>query len=486
MKGRLLVVDDERGIVIALKGLFTKEGYEVETSESGEEALEKVKAGRFHVIITDLSMKGMSGLDLLRQVRDLDPQCAVLMITAYGNQRIAVEAMKAGAEDYLPKPFDNDELRLKVRKVMETQLLRRAHDQLLDRVRLETGSFENMIGRSPAMVRVYETIEKVAPTDVTVLVRGESGTGKELVARAIHFRSPRARAAFIAVNCAAFSRELVESELFGHEKGAFTGAIARREGKFEAAEGGTLFLDEIGDMNLETQAKLLRVIQEKRFERIGGNQPLSVDVRIIAATNQDLEAMVKQGRFREDLYYRIKVVEIRLPALRERREDIPLMVQHFIREACQRYEKPEKQLSPEAMRACMEQSWKGNARSLKAAIDQAVILSSGSEITPADLFSGSDPGPAEQAAAPSAVTLSSNGVGDEAEAAASNGMTFREAKEKFVGDWERAFFIRALRATGGNISRAAERTGMYRQSFQQKMKELGITVAELGLESDED
>jgi DNA-binding NtrC family response regulator len=484
MKGRLLVVDDERGIVIALKGLFTKEGYEVETSESGEEALEKVKAGRFHVIITDLSMKGMSGLDLLRKVRDLDPQCAVLMITAYGNQRIAVEAMKAGAEDYLPKPFDNDELRLKVRKVMETQLLRRAHDQLLDRVRLETGAFENMIGRSPAMVRVYETIEKVAPTDVTVLVRGESGTGKELVARAIHFRSPRARAAFIAVNCAAFSRELVESELFGHEKGAFTGAVARREGKFEAADGGTLFLDEIGDMGLETQAKLLRVLQEKQFERIGGNQPLSVDVRIIAATNQDLEAMVKQGRFREDLYYRIKVVEIRLPALRERREDIPLMVQHFIREACQRYEKPEKQLTPEAMRACMEQSWKGNARSLKAAIDQAVILSSGSEITPADLLSGSNPETVEPGAVP-AIAISSNGSGSEAEAAASNDMTFREAKEKFVGDWERAFFIRALRATGGNISRAAERTGMYRQSFQQKMKELGITVAELGLKSDE-
>ena len=315
MKGRLLVVDDERGIVIALKGLFTKEGYEVETAESGEEALEKVKAGLFHVIITDLSMKGMSGLELLKHVRELDPACAVLMITAFGTQRIAVEAMKAGAEDYLPKPFDNDELRLKVRKVMETQLLKREHSQLLEQVRLETGVFENMVGRSRAMMRVFETIDKVAPTDVTVLIRGESGTGKELVARAIHFRSPRARKPFIAVNCAAFSRELVESELFGHEKGAFTGAVARREGKFEAADGGTLFLDEIGDMALETQAKLLRVLQEQQFERIGGNQPLSVDVRIIAATNQDLEAMIAQGKFREDLYYRLKVVEIRVPPL---------------------------------------------------------------------------------------------------------------------------------------------------------------------------
>jgi two-component system nitrogen regulation response regulator GlnG len=478
LKGRLLVVDDERGIVIALKGLFTKEGYEVETAESGEEALEKVKAGLFHVIITDLSMKGMSGLDLLKNVRELDPACAVLMITAFGTQRIAVEAMKAGAEDYLPKPFDNDELRLKVRKVMETQLLKREHNQLLEQVRLETGVFENMIGRSRAMMRVFETIDKVAPTDVTVLIRGESGTGKELVARAIHFRSPRARKPFIAVNCAAFSRELVESELFGHEKGAFTGAVARREGKFEAANGGTLFLDEIGDMALETQAKLLRVLQEKVFERIGGNQPMSVDVRIIAATNQDLEAMNEQGKFREDLYYRLKVVEVRVPPVRERREDVPLMVQHFIADACQRFNAPKKQLTPEAMRACVEAPWKGNARSLKAAIEQAVILSSGAEITAEDLFAGSEPesdhaGSPEPA--PSNHTTGSTENGSEAE------LTFTEAKKKFVGNWERDYFIRHLRATGGNISRAAERTGMYRQSFQQKMRELGITLADIGL-----
>ncbi|MGH7814856.1 MAG: sigma-54-dependent transcriptional regulator [Candidatus Binataceae bacterium] len=479
MTGRLLIVDDERGIVIALKGLFTKEGYEVETAESGEEALERVKAGLFHVIITDLSMKGMSGLDLLKRVRDLDPACAVLMITAYGTQRIAVEAMKAGAEDYLPKPFDNDELRLKVRKVMEMQLLKRAHRQLLDQVRLEEGVFENMIGRSRAMMRVFETIDKVAPTTVTVLVRGESGVGKELVARAIHFRSPRARNPFIAVNCAAFSRELVESELFGHEKGAFTGAATRREGKFEAADGGTLFLDEIGDMGLETQAKVLRVIQEKQFERIGGNQPLSVDVRIIAATNQDLEAMIAQGRFREDLYYRLKVVEVRIPPLRERREDIPPMAQRFTEEACKRFGTPAKQLSADAMRACVEAPWKGNARSLKAAIEQAVILSAGNEISRADLFADSEP-QREPAAKPP--TSAANHVPDPLDGAdgADAHLTFREAKEKFVGDWERDYFLRALRATGGNISRAADRTGMYRQSFQQKMRELGITAADAG------
>jgi DNA-binding NtrC family response regulator len=472
MKGRLLIVDDERGIVVALKGLFTKEGYEVETADSGEHALEKFKAGFFDVVITDLSMKGMDGLQLLKRIRELEPNTAVLMITAYGTQRIAVDAMKAGAEDYLPKPFDNDELRLKVRRVMETQLLRRAHNRLLEQVRLETGVFENMIGRSREMMTVFEAIEKVAPTDVTVLVRGESGTGKELVARAIHFRSPRARRPFIAVNCAAFARELVESELFGHERGAFTGAVARREGKFEATDGGTLFLDEIGDMPLETQAKLLRVLQERQFERVGGNQPLTVDVRIIAATNQDLEARIVQSRFREDLYYRVKVVEIRVPPLRERREDIPQMVQHFIRDACHRFGLPEKQLAPAAMRACVEAPWRGNARALKSTLEQAVILSSATEISADELFSGSSPdgvhAPAERA--PAAKPHAEGTIA----------ATFREAKEKFVEQWERDFVLGALRATGGNISRAAERAGMYRQSFQQKMRELGISPSDIG------
>jgi two-component system, NtrC family, nitrogen regulation response regulator NtrX len=403
--------------------------------------------------------------------------------------------MKAGAEDYLPKPFDNDELRIKVRKVMEKQLLKLAHQQLSEQAAREAGRFADMVGGSLAMVRVYETIDKVAQTDATVLIRGESGTGKELVAKAIHFRSPRAKGPFVAVNCAAFSRELVESELFGHEKGSFTGAIARREGKFEAAEGGTLFLDEIGDMNLETQAKLLRVIQEKRFERIGGNQSLSANVRIIAATNQDLEAMVADGRFREDLYYRIKVVEIRVPPLRERREDIPRLVQHFLKEACERFgtvQKPiNKQLTPEAMRACVENPWRGNVRSLRSAIEQAVILSSGDEITPAELFGGAAPeatmklenGAGASSSAPEN-HINSNQPGENGNGA--NGLRFREAKEKFVSEWEREYFVRALRSTTGNISRAAEKVGMYRQSFQQKMRELGISVAELGLKAEEE
>jgi DNA-binding NtrC family response regulator len=487
MTGRLLIVDDERGILVALKGLFTKEGYQVETAESGEEGLAKVKAGLFHVVITDLSLKGMSGLELMRAARQLDPRCAVLMITAFGTQRIAVEAMKAGAEDYLPKPFDNDELRLKVRNVMEKQLLRRAYDRLVEQVNLDSGRFAEMIGQSHAMRRVFEIIDRVAPTDVTVLVRGESGTGKELVARAIHGRSPRANHPFVAVNCAAFSRELVESELFGHEKGSFTGALARREGKFETADGGTLFLDEIGDTSLETQAKLLRVIQEKRFERIGGNQALAVDVRIIAATNQDLEAMVSDARFREDLYYRIKVVEVRLPALREHPEDIPAFVIHFLKEACERFGTAPKVLTPETLRACLENPWRGNVRALKAAIEQAVILSHGAEITPAELF-GSALSTAVPTSAGNLLPLDDQ-AGRVAEAkspAAVGEFSFREAKEKFVTRWEHGFFINALKATGGNISRAAERVGMYRQSFQQKIRELGINPQELGLKPEDE
>ena len=292
MKGRLLVVDDERGILIALNGLFGKEGYEVETAESGEEALAKVKAGLFHVIITDFSMQGMSGLDLMRAVRQLDPGCAVLMITAYGTQRIAVEAMKAGAEDYLPKPFDNDELRIKVRNVMEKQLLRRAYNRLVEQVNLEIGTLrrhDRAVARDDARVRDHR--EGRADRRHRADPRRDGhrqGTGgaRDPLPQPARQR-PVHRGELRGV-----SRELVESELFGHEKGAFTGAVARREGKFEAADGGTLFLDEIGDMSLETQAKLLRVIQEKRFERVGGNQSLAVDVRMIAATNQDLEAMV--------------------------------------------------------------------------------------------------------------------------------------------------------------------------------------------------
>ena len=457
MTGRILVVDDENAMVLALKGLLTREGHQVETARNGEEALRKVETGNFHMIITDLSMDGVSGMQVLERSRAFDPDLAVIMMTAYGSEKIAVQAMKLGAADYLPKPFDNDEMRVVVRRVMDTVALRRDHRRLLEQVQGAYGVGQ-IVGRSPAMRRVFETIDRVAATDVTVLIRGESGTGKELVANALHYRSPRRSKPMIKMNCAALSRELVESELFGHERGAFTGAIARREGKFEAADGGTLFLDEVGDMPLETQAKLLRALQEKEFERVGGNNAIKVDVRLLAATNQDLEAAVRAGRFREDLYYRLRVVELVIPALHERCEDIPLLIDHFLKEATERFQRPAKSLATEALQTCLDRRWKGNVRELRSAIEQALLLAPGTEITAADLF-----GITRATSAPST-------------AEANIPQSFREAKDKMVATFERDFLLAALRRHEGNITKAAEEIGMYRQNFQQKMRELGISA----------
>jgi len=455
MSGRILVVDDEKSLLIALRGLLSREGYQVETASSGEEALRRIETGSFHLVITDLAMEGIDGMQVLERARVVDPDLAVVMITAHGSEKTAVQAMKLGARDYIPKPFDNDELRVIVRRVMEGVLLRRDHRRLLEQVSGHYG-FERIVGVSPVMRRVFETIDRIADTDVTVLIRGESGTGKELVANALHYRSPRRARPFVKMNCAALSRELVESELFGHERGAFTGAIARREGKFEAADGGTLLLDECGDMPLETQAKLLRALQEKEFERVGGNQAIRVDVRVLAATNQDLEAAVRAGRFREDLYYRLKVVDLVIPPLSERREDIPLLVDHVLKDAAVRFRRDLKPLTADALRACVAHDWPGNVRELRSAVEQALLLAPGPEITPADLF-GNGSAPGDMPIAPA-------------------GLPFREAKERVVEAFERDFLLQALRRHSGNITKAAEEVGMYRQNFQQKMRELGLSA----------
>ncbi len=297
MKPRILIVEDERGIQLAIRGLLRREGYDVELADNGEAAIRRLADGAFELIVTDHSLgHGATGMDVLRASKENRPETAVVMITAHGSEKIAVEAMKLGAQDYVPKPFDNEELKVVVERALERTRLEREHRLLLERVDREYG-FENLIGSGLAMRQVFETIQKVAETDLSVLIRGESGTGKEGVAQALHQRSTRRTRPFIAVNCAAISPELVESELFGHERGAFTGADARRVGKFEAADGGTVFLDEIGDMAPETQAKVLRVLQEQSFERVGGNAPVEVDVRVVAATHRDLEAEVDAGRF---------------------------------------------------------------------------------------------------------------------------------------------------------------------------------------------
>ncbi len=459
MTGRILIVDDERAICIAISRLLTGRGYDVETASSGEEAIEKLGRAGYHLIVTDLNLKKLSGMDLLRWVKEHAPETAVVMITAYGSEKVAVEAMKLGAADYLPKPFDNDELELVVDRVMEGVALRRDLRLLQEKV-AGVYRFENILGKSAAMQRVFDVIRKVADTDLTVLIRGPSGTGKELVANAIHYNSPRRQKPMIKVNCAAFSRELVESELFGHEKGSFTGATTQREGKFEIADGGTLFLDEIGDMALETQAKILRVLQEREFERVGGNRTIKVDVRVLAATNQDLEAKVKDGGFREDLYYRLNVVPIALPSLRERAEDIPLLLDHFLAAAATRLKRDARRLAPDAYRALLGYEWKGNIRELEHAIEQAVVLASGHEIQLADLPPLVRPAGGE-AAAP---------AGDGAE----DPSTFKAAKQQVIERFERQFIVEALERHHGNISKAAEEMGMYRQHLQLKLGEYAI------------
>jgi DNA-binding NtrC family response regulator len=450
------VVEDERAIQLALSGLLRRQGYEVDVAGSGDEAVAAVRESAFDLVLTDLALgRGSDGMDVLRVAKKLRPECAVVMITAHGSEAIAVEAMKSGAEDYVPKPFDNDEIRLVVQRALDRTRLERENRLLREQIQKQYG-FENLIGTGRAMQRVFETMQKVAETDLTVLIRGESGTGKELVAQALHNRSSRKNRPFVAVNCAAISRELVESELFGHEKGAFTGADARRVGRFEAADGGTIFLDEIGDMAPETQAKVLRVLQERSFERVGGTRPIEVDVRVVAATHRNLAEDVKRERFREDLYYRLKVVEIELPPLRERREDVPALSQRFLEQVTERLGLEKKRLGESALARLARHSWPGNARELENAIEQAAVLGSGATIEEADLNLGE-----EEAAA-------SAGFGDLEE------LAFADAKKRAVEKFERAYLLKALRRSGGNISRAAESIGMVRQSLQQKIRDLGL------------
>lgn len=451
MNSTILIVDDERSIRVGLKGLLTKEGCEVSIAENGTDALRLIQDHAFDLVLTDLRMPGMDGLTFLKRIKERQPDTIVIMMTAYGSEKIAVEAMKAGAHDYIVKPFDNEEVKILVRQALEQSALRREVRQL--RERLDTAfRFENILGASPVMQQVFDVVKKVAPTDLTVLITGESGTGKELVANALHQNSSRKNGPFIKVNCAAMARELVESELFGHEKGAFTGAVAAREGKFEAADGGTLFLDEIGDMPLETQAKVLRVLQEREFERVGGNRTLKVDVRIIAATNKNLQQMVQDNKFREDLFYRLNVVPIMLPPLRDRHDDIRLLTTHFVQEAAARFGRESLTLSADAYSLLLSNPWPGNVRELKNVIEAAAVLTTGPEIHALDLRLGQQPQVLETQPA----------------------LSFREAKQQLIDAFERDFITRALRRHHGNITKAAEEMGMHRQQLQQKIRELGL------------
>ena len=381
---KILIVDDELIMRESLQGWLERDGHDVETSASAEKALGRIKDARFDILLVDIKMEGMSGLDLLKVVKETDPDVAVVMITAYGSISTAIEAMKNGAYDYLLKPFDPNELGVLIDKIIEHQAQAR-ETLFLRELYKERTRFESMIGQSRAMQKIFELIRDVAPTDSTVLIDGETGTGKGLAARAIHTNSPRCEGPFVVVNCGALTEHLLESELFGYQKGAFTDAKTTKKGRLELAHGGTLFLDEIGEISMRMQIDLLRVLEDRVFYRVGGTQPIEVDFRVIAATNRDLEEAIKARIFREDLYYRLNVISFTMPPLRERKEDISLLAEHFLHRFSQETNKAVDQISREAKDELMLHDWPGNVRELENALERAVVVGKSRMISPDDL-----------------------------------------------------------------------------------------------------
>ncbi len=378
-KPRILIVDDEPNIRQGLAEALEGQGYEIEQAESGETALERLGLTSFDLVLVDLVMDGMDGISLLQEISNLWPQTEVVIITAYGTIETAVKALKEGAYDYLTKPINVKRFRSYVHNILRAQELEEENRRLREQLRTQE-EYSQIIGRSEKLLTILEMISQLAPTDVTILIEGESGTGKELVANAIHQNSGRGQEPFISVNCGAIPRELIGSELFGHERGAFTGASQQKQGRFELAHRGTLFLDEIAEMELDAQVTLLRILEEGKFRRVGGTREIAIDVRVIAATNKSLEEQVGQGRFREDLYYRLNVVRMSLPPLRERREDVQLLAQHFLSTFAAKYHKANVQFSPEVSARFAEYNWPGNIRELKNCVERAVILSKGQAI----------------------------------------------------------------------------------------------------------
>ncbi len=460
---RLLIVDDEEAARYGIRRALETFGCDISEAESAETARALLLDKKADLILLDVNLPGISGLDFLKEIQSGDPAEAplVVIITAHGSERLAVQAVKGGAYDYVGKPFELDDLRLVVKNAFETIKLRRENLSLRRRIEIETSQRGALLGTSEAMQSVRAMIEKVADTDATVLVRGESGTGKELVARELHERSSaRSNGAFVAVNCAALPSELIESELFGHEKGAFTGAAARRKGKFEQANGGTLFLDEIGDMSANVQAKLLRALEERRIERLGGDESIPVDVRIISATHRALEDEIADGNFRADLFYRLRVVTIDIAPLRERREDIPVLAAAFAQQAAERHGLPDRPIGREALRRLIEYGWPGNVRELRNAVERAAIMSDGNELNAIDITDE----PARKIAS-AAIEASTNG-----DLMVPYTSDFRDDRREF----ERRYIARCLEESGGNVTRAASVLGMHRQSLQHKLRELGL------------
>jgi DNA-binding NtrC family response regulator len=441
---KILIVDDEQIVRESLTNWLKEESYQVEAAENGTQALEKIRLAPFQVVLLDLKMPGMDGLQVLTEVKKEFPDIEVIIMTAYGSVNTAVEAIKSGAYDYIVKPFDPEEVALLIKKILEHKNL--ILENILLRQKLEDKyEFEDLIGKSAVMQQVFDLIRNVAPTQATVLITGESGTGKELVAKAIHAISPRRYEPFIALSCGALPDTLLESELFGYEKGAFTGAAHTKKGRFEMADGGTLFLDEVGEISLKTQIDLLRVLQERSFRRLGGTELIKVDVRIISATNRDLSQAITQGIFRSDLFYRLNVVGLRLPSLRERREDIPLLAKHFLRRYAIEINKKIERLTPSALELLMEYNWPGNVRELENAIERAVVISPGHELTEKDLtFLQPSPG------------------------------YVNEPSSKNLQELEKKHIHRILEENRWNISKTAVDLGIDRVTLYNKIKKYGF------------
>ncbi len=450
MSKRILIVDDEPSIRKVLSAHLRKFGYEIDTAEDGAVAKEMLQSDPFNLVVSDLRMPNVDGLDLLGWTRDEYPGLPVILITAHGTVDTAVEALKRGAFDYITKPFDRDELHGIIAKALATE------ERNAQRLTAEPGNPFDIIGTAASMREVYKLIEKVAPSPTTVLITGESGTGKELVARALHQHGERPKGAFIQINCGAIPESLFEAELFGYEKGAFTGAIGSKPGRFELASGGTLFLDEVGELPRDMQVKILRALQERRIDRVGGIRSLDVDVRVIAATNVDLQKAVTDGVFREDLYYRLNVIPIHLPPLRERIDDIPLLVEHFLDKFNTRLGKKVKRVDPEALAALLEHQWPGNIRELENMMERSVLLADNEVIGVADL-----PG------------IRKGGI-PVADAGEHEELGLKEYVRVHTAKLERARIQRVLDSEEGNVTRAARRLGISRKSLQTKMKDYGL------------
>ncbi len=452
MEAKILVIDDELPMREMLLKFLTEAGYQVRLAENGNVGLDLFEKERFQLVITDLSMPGKDGMEVLRAIKEMEPNLPVILVTAYATIDTAVEAIKIGAYDYLTKPFDPDAIEITIKNALTHKHLIDENRQLRQRLS-DVEDRGHIIGVSPKMKEVFHLVEKVAPTDATVLIQGESGTGKELIARRLHRLSNRAEKTFLSINCGALPESLLESELFGYEKGAFTGATISKPGFFKAADQGTLFLDEIGEMPLPLQVKLLRVLQDKEILTIGGRKSFPVNVRILSATNKDLKKEVEAGRFREDLFYRINIFTIPLPLLRERTEDIPLLLNHFLQKYNREFGKKVESVSPQLMQFFLEHSWPGNVREFENYIERAILMAEGRQLELSSL-------PREVRRAPERVAGPfANGV-----------MIFKEAKEKF----ERDYIITILQKNNGVISRAAREAKIPRPNFYEKLKKYGI------------